>query len=81
LSIMGYLQAISRPDIAFSISQCARFACAPRQSHELTLIRMGQNLKKTADKGLIRFRPTLIASDDVFKTNVYVDTDFASGWG
>jgi hypothetical protein len=51
--MMGYLQANSRPDISFAVSQCARFASAPRRSHELALIRVGQYLKKTADKGLI----------------------------
>jgi hypothetical protein len=46
----------------------------------VALIRIGQYLKKTADKGRI-LRPTLVASDDVFKTNVYGDADFAGGWG
>jgi hypothetical protein len=78
--MMGYLQANSRPDITFSVSQCARFACAPRRSHELALIRIGQYLKKTADKGLI-LRPTLVSSDHVFHADVYVDADFAGGWG
>jgi hypothetical protein len=77
--MMGYLPANSRPDITFSVSQCARFACAPRRSHELALIRIVQYLK-TADKGLI-LRPTLVTSDHVFNTDVYVDAYFAGGWG
>jgi hypothetical protein len=40
----------------------------------------GQYLKKEADKGLI-LRPTPVSSDDIFKTDFYVDADFAGGWG
>jgi hypothetical protein len=34
LGIMGYLQANSRPDISFAVSQYARFANSTRRSHE-----------------------------------------------
>jgi hypothetical protein len=77
---MGCLQANSRPDITFAVSQCARFASSPRRSHELALIRVGQYLKKTADKGLI-LRPIKLSSSDTFKTDIFVDADFAGGWG
>jgi hypothetical protein len=80
LGMMGDLQGNSRPDISFAVSQCARFASAPRRSHELALIRVGQYLKLAADKGLL-LRPVTIASSDVFKTDIYVDADFAGGWG
>jgi hypothetical protein len=76
--MLGYLQANSRPDITFALSQCARFASAPRQSHEHALQRIGQYLKGTIDKGLI-LHPTPL--QDTFLTHIYVDADFAGGWG
>jgi hypothetical protein len=44
------------------------------------LTRVGQYLKQTADKGLI-LKPSKVSSTDVFKTDIYVDADFAGGWG
>jgi hypothetical protein len=76
--MMGYLQANSRPDITFSVSQCARFASSPRRSHEIALIRIGQYLKGTNARGLI-LRP--LSLRDKFTTDIYVDSDFAGGWG
>lgn len=76
--MLGYLQANSRPDIAFAVAQCARFTHAPKRSHELALMRIGQYLKGTSDKGLI-FRPKPLSS--TFDTDIYVDADFAGGWG
>jgi hypothetical protein len=61
LGMLGYLQANSRPDITFAVSQCARFASAPRQSHEHAVQRIGQYLKGTMDKGLI-LHPSMLIS-------------------
>ena len=78
LGMLGYLQANSRPDITFAVSQCARFSHSPKRSHEQALERIGQYLKGTKNKGLI-YRPKTL--DDIFTTDVYVDADFAGGWG
>lgn len=78
IGMLGYLQANSRPDISFAVSQCARFAHSPKRSHEQALERIGQYLKHTKDKGLI-LRPAPLS--DTFTTDVYVDADFAGGWG
>jgi hypothetical protein len=67
--MLGYLQANSRPDLTFAISQCARFASKPRRCHEQALERIGQYLLHTRNKGL------------TFNTDIYVDSDFAGGWG
>jgi hypothetical protein len=78
LGMMGYLQANSRPDISFAVSQCARFASSSRRSHEQAVERIGQYLKSTSNMGL-PLHPTNFT--DTFSTDVYVDTYFAGGWG
>jgi hypothetical protein len=79
LGMIGYLQANSRPDIAFAVSQCARFVHKMKLSHEEALERIGQYLKGTMDQGLI-LRPQKFDGGE-FSTDVYVDADFARGWG
>jgi hypothetical protein len=72
-----YLSGHTRPDIAYAVSQCARYTHSPKRSHERALERIGLYLKATADKGMI-LNPT---SDDSMKVDCYVDADFASLWG
>jgi hypothetical protein len=76
--MLGYLQANTHPDIAFAVAQCARFTHAPRRIHAEALERIGCYLKATHDKGLI-LKP--IPFDDVLRTEIFVDADFAGGWG
>jgi len=78
IGMLGYLQANSRPDITFAVSQCARFTHSPKRSHEQALERIGQYLKRTANEGLI-LRPTPLT--DTFNTDIYVDSAFAGAWG
>jgi Reverse transcriptase (RNA-dependent DNA polymerase) len=78
IGMLGYLQANSRPDLTYAVSQCARFTHSPKRSHEQALERIGQYLKHTANEGLI-LRPTSLT--DTFYTDVYVDADFAGAWG
>jgi hypothetical protein len=78
IGMMGYFQSNSRPDIIFAVSQCARFTNSPRRSHEQALERIGQYLKGTMDKGLL-LHPTKFS--ETFTTDVFVDADFAGGWG
>jgi hypothetical protein len=77
IGMIGYLHGHSRPDITFAVSQCARFTHSPRRSHEKALIRIGQYLKGTKNKGLI-FKP---AASKEFLIDCYVDADFAGMWG
>ena len=74
VGMLQYLQAHSRPDLTFAVSQCARYTHRTRRSHEVALERIGQYLKKTADEGLV-LRPS-----DEFKIDCYVDADFAGLW-
>jgi hypothetical protein len=77
IGMIWYLYGHSRPDLGFACSQAARFSFAPRRSHELALIRIGQYLKATRDGGLIlKPMPT-----DHFKMDVYVDSDFMGLYG
>ena len=78
LGMMGYLQANSRLDISFAVAQCARFAHKPMKVHEQALERIGQYLKGTMKEGMI-LDPNKLSSE--FRTDVYVDADFAGGWG
>jgi hypothetical protein len=78
LGMLGYLQANSRLDISFAVAQCARFAHKPMRVHEQALERIGQYLKGTMDAGMI-LNPKMLDSE--FRTDVWVDADFAGGWG
>ena len=78
IGMLWYLYGHSRPDLGFAVSQAARFAFAPKRSHELALIRIGQYLKGTWDKGLT-FKP--VPMDQEFTMDVYVDSDFMGLYG
>ena len=74
VGMLQYLQAHSRPDITYAVSQCARFTHRTRRSHEEAVERIGQYLKGTMDEGLI-LRPS-----GEFNIDCYVDADFAGLW-
>ena len=74
---MWYLYGHSRPDLGFAVSQAARFAFAPKWSHELALIRIGQYLKGTKNRGMI-MKPL---NNDKFHMDVHVDADFMGLYG
>jgi len=77
IGMLWYLYGHSRPDIGFAVSQCARFSFCPKRSHELALIRIGQYLKGTIDKG-ISMKPI---DTGEFRLDVYVDSDFMGLYG
>ena len=77
IGMMWYLYGHSRPDLGFAVSQAARFAFAPKRSHELALIQIGQYLKGTSDEGMI-LKPL---QRDKFHMDVYVDADFMGLYG
>ena len=72
IGMIWYLYGHSRPELGFALSQASRFTHSPRRSHELALIRIGQYLKATSDKGMI-LRPA--ALDHLFM-DCHVDSDF-----
>lgn len=74
LSILGmllYLSTNTRPDIAFAVSQAARFSAAPKQSHATAVKSIVRYLKRTRTQGTI-IRPT-----GKLDLDLYVDADFA----
>ena len=74
LGIFNYIAMTTRPDISFAVSQCARFAENPKQSHEQALKRIGRYLLKTKERGLI------INPNKECQLKCFVDADFAGLW-
>ena len=77
-SIVGmllYLTTNTRPDIAFAVSQVARFSHQPKQTHANAVKRIIKYLKGTAEHGCIFTKPKSLSLD------MYVDADFAGLYG
>ena len=70
-----YLSGHTRPDLAYSVSQVARFMFNPKHSNEIALKRIGRYLIGTKDKGMI-IKPTASIGIDA-----YPDADFAGLYG
>ena len=73
-SIVGmllYLTTNTRPDIAFAVSQVARFTRSPKKSHATAVKSILRYLKGTSERGMI-LRPT-----KSLELECYVDADFA----
>ena len=75
LGMLLYLLRRTRPDLAFSVSQVARFMFNPKHSHEIALKRIGRYLIGTKDKVMI-FKPTATIGIDA-----YPDADVTSLYG
>jgi Reverse transcriptase (RNA-dependent DNA polymerase) len=77
-SIVGMLLFLSnntRPELAFSVNQCARFTHNPKQSHAVAVKAIIRFLIGSKDKGLI-MNPT-----DDLAIDCHVDADFAGLFG
>ena len=73
-SIVGmllYLATNTRPDIAFAVSQVARFSHYPKKSHATAVKTIIRYLSGTKSNGVIFKQPTKLSLD------CYVDADFA----
>ena len=71
---LNYLQIMTRPDLTYSVHQCARFCNKPKLLHKQGLKRICRYLYLTRNQGLI-FKPDM---KDGFKC--YVDADWAGNW-
>ena len=71
---LNYLQAMTPPDLMYSIHKCARFCNNPKLLHEQGLKCICHYLYLTRSQGFI-FQPKLM---DGFKC--YVDADWAGNW-
>ena len=71
---LNYLQAMTQPNLAYAVHQCAQFCNAPKLSHKQALKHICQYLQGTRKCSLL-FHPNL---QDGFKC--YVDADWAGNW-
>jgi hypothetical protein len=71
---LNFLEKSTRPDIAYSVHQCARFCEDPKESHSQAVKNIVRYLKATKDQGMI-LNPQLDKSFDC-----YVDSDFCGLW-
>lgn len=77
-SVVGmllYLSTNTRPDIAFAVSQVARFNHNPKKSHATAIKMIVRYLARTSDKG------TIAKLTGGLLIDCYVDADFASLYG
>lgn len=70
---LNFLEKSTRPDIAYAVHQCARFASNPKATHSAAVRQLVRYLYETKDKGLI-----LNPNDHSFE--VYVDAGFVGDW-
>jgi hypothetical protein len=71
---LNFLEKSTRPDIAYAVHQCARFANNPRESHANVVKYLCRYLLGTKNEGPI-LRP-----DPSKSFEVHVDFDFAGNW-
>ena len=74
IGMLLFLSNNSRPEIAFSVSQAARYSSNPKKSHGIAVKRIVRYLQDTEDDGLLMKPDTHLAID------AYVDSDFAGTW-
>ena len=74
-SVVGMLLYVcnTRPDIQFSVHQCARFVHDPKASHADAIYKLCAYLQDTKTQGL-EFTPTPLDQD--LQLDLYVDSDF-----
>jgi hypothetical protein len=82
VGMMLYLSSNSRPDIAFAVSQCAKYGLNPTRKHAEALKRIGKYLKETQNRGMIIKTAEQSGVLDLhkFTLDCYVDADFAGLW-
>ena len=72
---LNYLEKCTRPDLAFSVHQCARFASNPRRSHAEAVERIGHYLYNNKEQGIMVHPDT---SNENFIC--WADAAFAGEW-
>jgi hypothetical protein len=75
VGMLLYLSNNTRGDIAFAVSQVARFSNEPKQSHATAIKTILRYLKKTFDRG------TEVTPSKTFDLQLYVDADFGGLFG
>jgi hypothetical protein len=67
---LNYLEKSTRPDLAYSVHNAARFSADPKTNHSTAVKRIGRYLLGTRDKGII------MTPDPQRSLEVYADADF-----
>ena len=78
LSVVGmllYLSTNTRPDIAFAVSQVARYTYGPKKSHAAAVKHLVRYLSKTKEMGII------VKPYKALTLDCYADADFAGLYG
>ena len=75
IGMLLYLSTNTRPDIAYAVSQAARFSHNPKKSHASAVKTIIRYLSGSKDQGVIYKRPKNLRLD------CYVDADFAGLYG
>lgn len=70
---LNYLEKSSRPDLAYSVHQCARFSEEPKEEHTRAVKLIGRYLLSTRTQGLI-YTPKQKSFE------CYCDADFSGNW-
>jgi Reverse transcriptase (RNA-dependent DNA polymerase) len=70
---LNFLEKSTRPDIAYAVHQCARFAGDPRKSHAQAIKRIGKYLVDTCKDGIV-LNPKAHSFD------CWVDADFVGNY-
>jgi hypothetical protein len=76
-SIIGQLNYLAhnfRPDISFTVHQCARFSKEPKALHKKAVNRIIYYLQCTGDK------PIIMKPNKNISLDAYCDSDFAGVW-
>ena len=72
VGMMLYLADSTRPDIAYTVHQCAIFSHSPKRSYEIGVKHIDRYLKGTQTKGIIMTPDT-----ENMGTDMYADADFS----
>ena len=71
---LNYLEKATRPDLSYSVHQCARFSADPSLEHGAAVKWISRYLKGSAKKG------TIMKPDESRGLEVHVDADFVGNW-
>jgi len=70
---LNFLEKSSRPDIAYAVHQCARFAANPMTCHKHAILRIGRYLMNTKHMGM-----TMRPNNNPLE--LWCDADFCGNW-
>lgn len=73
IGMLNYLERCSRPDISYTVHQCARFCESPKREHGNAIKWLARYLKGNMNKGIVATE-----KDEGFV--VYTDADFTGNW-